>query len=570
MPSSSLIKVKESVTGDFIEVKDGIVDIIIAKNQIVNIKVNGKNHQIMANQHQSKIKVFNSAGELHIFTEDKDVKIKNDQGTYNLATNQDSILNNDKVVSDQEFLLYSPIPGENIGDAQEINIHSSIKSKFKVSISKNIDFSPPILEDNFENNTFRWKINLDEGSYFLKIENDKTRKIIPIRVESAYTVSGHSPGDNELVTLHPKDNVEFHWNSLPVKSYKVILRSNTGEEVVFITSTNHLTLNKLKFSKFEWTVLPELAGGKYSNIFKPIKSSVKIIGKIQFHSIPQKSNFLLNEEKLTFKWNAEKDEHFLIRVFNEKDNSISFENKTTDTSFILRLDSIGKYKVTVTSVDYPDFEKAEFNYSVSTPILTWALDLPKEIKSADDKNEITLKFNRNVSTEIKAQLNLTYSPLKHDSIKKSLDLFENKTIELNGFGQHCMSATPLTPTEYVLSSEKYCVNIIQVAAFTQLPKAKDAILALAKQNVLDGYRILVPSIDKAVKYLFEIYKDKQGEKLIYSTLSNTPDTVWNTNLSGIYYLRYKVYDNKNRESNFSAFSQFIFPISPDSDWRPED
>ncbi|MDO9181271.1 MAG: hypothetical protein Q7U04_02630, partial [Bacteriovorax sp.] len=82
----------------------------------------------------------------------------------------------------------------------------------------------------------------------------------------------------------------------------------------------------------------------------------------------------------------------------------------------------------------------------------------------------------------------------------------------------------------------------------------------------ETFKIVVPTIDKAVKYHLEIFSDSLGKTLTYSADSALPEILWNTNRSGIYYIKYKVYDNKQRESEFSSFSKLIFPISPLSDW----
>lgn len=92
IPSSSLIKIEEGENGEAVEIKDGGVDIVLQKDQVISLNSNGINHQIRSSQKESAVKIFYSSGELHLFTKDKGVKIKNANGESELVFNQDSII----------------------------------------------------------------------------------------------------------------------------------------------------------------------------------------------------------------------------------------------------------------------------------------------------------------------------------------------------------------------------------------------------------------------------------------------------------------------------------------------
>ena len=139
-------------------------------------------------------------------------------------------------------------------------------------------------------------------------------------------------------------------------------------------------------------------------------------------------------------------------------------------------------------------------------------------------------------------------------------------LSIDAFGKHCLVAIPTVLSKNFGNSKEFCFDLIKVPVFPLLSKNKDLILEYVKRNGIDTYKINVPIVDKATKYKIEVYKSANAKDIVYTAESPSSEFFWSTNRSGIYYLRYKVFDSRNRSSDFSPASKLIFPISPLSSW----
>lgn len=570
IPSSSLIKIEEGENGESIEVKDGVVDIVVGKNQAINLQSNGVTHQISSSQKDSVIKAYYGMGELHLFTQDSGVKIKDANGESELTSNQDEIAGAKKSNGPTSFLLLSPIPGEKLGSAGGIIIKTNLTSKYNVSLSKHVNFSSPVFTAKFTGTSLNWDIALEEGDYFLKIEDKANKKIIPVTLVSKYKIDGFKPNDGELIEITPPEKIVLQWNPVPAKSYKVVVRENHGEGKPYYVNTNKLELSNLKASQIDWMVFPEVSENKYSNIKKSNSLRVKYNGKIELVGVAGKSNYKINDTKFTLSWKAQAGNQFLVKAFDINSNSDLFTKQVSDKNISIPITSIGSYKIEVSSLDYPNFQKAEYTYDVNSPILSWDTKLLKEVKSTEEDEEILLSYKESLDLSSIAHIHMKYAPSPPGKLVDSNIKFVRKNrftkIKLLGFGQYCLKAELNSPVKYYFNSDVHCFKLIQLPVFPIVPKAKDSIMAFTKKNGIVSYKVQVPKLEKAAKYQLEIYLDKLGKKLIYSTSTNEPEFLWTTNRSGIYYLKYKVYDKKNRGSDYSPLSKLIFPISPLADW----
>lgn len=566
IPSSSLIRVEESDGGDSIEVHEGVVDIVIKKNQMVNIKSHGTIHQIKSSQSDSVVKAFYSAGELHLFTKDKGVKVKSEKGDMELPSDSDAKLIDGLVKNDTSFKLISPTPGENLESTGAIKIATNQKAKYNVTISKNVDFSRPYYSTKFDGVNLDWDSVLEEGDYFLKVENKNDQQIVPVSLTSKFRIDGLVPSDGELLNLNPGDKTTFRWNPLPVSSYRVMIRDSFGHDNVYTTSTNFLVVENLKGPEIEWSVLPEISPGKYSNIKKIALAGLKFRGKIQFTQLPTTTKFKQSETKTLFSWSALNGERVLVRVWDNKNNLELFTKQVSESSLLIPMDSSGARKLEIDSLDYPGQQKAEFNYEVYSPVLTWDSKMPNEIRSTEESIETPIRSKDHFNERDNTVVLIKYSPVSGPQTTRQLPLNNIDLIKLEGFGTHCFTAQLLIAKESIGKSDDYCIKFIQTPVFAPLPRASDSVLTYIKHNGLDSYKIEVPKIEKAVKYQFDIYSDNFNKNLVYTVNSTKPEIYWATNRSGIYYLKYKVFDVKNRKSDYSPFSKLIFPISPLSDW----
>ncbi|MDD4976068.1 MAG: hypothetical protein PHY93_17060 [Bacteriovorax sp.] len=566
IPSSSLIKIEDGENGEAIEIKNGVVDIFIEKNQAINVKVAGVDHQITPSQKESTIKAYFTEGELHFFTKDNGVKIKTSSGEKEIKSNREAILRGSGIKFESSFILSSPTQGENFESIEGIKIKTNRKSKYKIALSKNSAFIPSLDSAEFNGANFEWETSLEEGDYFLKVEDKKNNKIVPITLTNKYKIDGFVPADGEWLNLNPGEGTTLRWNLRPVASYKVIVRDSYGKERAYITHTNELQLHNVKGSWLEWTVVPVSAKGNYSHIMKANHVGLKFNGKIEFIGLTKKTQYKTDEGKIKLAWIAQKGEQVLVKVRDVKNNKEFSLDQIKESSVVIPIGPSGSYVVDVASNDYPRSQKTEFNYDVNSPILIWDSKLEKEIKSTEENEEIVLKYKTHFDFAQNIGLHINYIPVKGNPIERKMKLGSSGKVKLEGFGQYCFKAQLNSPVKNYMDSDDYCLKLVQIPVFSFVPQAKDVVLTYLKHNNQDSYKLEVPSLNKAVRYHVEIYRDNVGKILVYSADSKTPDFFWTTNRSGIYYFRYNVYDAKNRPSEFSSFSKLIFPISPLSDW----
>jgi hypothetical protein len=448
-----------------------------------------------------------------------------------------------------------------------INISTNIKAKYKITIARNANFSHPLYTQEFENANSKLETKLDEGDYFLKVEDGKASKIVPITFSSKNKIIDNMPEDGELLKLKPGEGLDLKWGARPVKSYKVYVRDTNGKESVYITHTNSLHLDHVAGASLQWKVIPEIMSGKYSGISNSIKNTLEFQGKLDFSKLPAKTKFNTHDEKIFLEWNSRPQEQFLIKLINLKSMNTIFEKRLASNKIWVPVEVNGNNRIEVSSLDYPGVEKAEFSFEVNTPILAWDANMISEIKSPESDEEVNLKYKENIALNKNSTLHLNYKSVAGYTSEKEIKFGSKENIRLNGFGQYCFYVTLNNPVDFYTNSKEFCMKLIQIPVFGPLPKAEDTILVAINRGTLDTFKISVPKIAKATKYIFEIYGDKEGKKLVLSKEEVVPEMYWITKKSGVYFLRYKVLDSKKRESEFSPFSKFIFPISPLEDWE---
>jgi hypothetical protein len=587
IPSSSLVKIEENEKGESIEIKEGIVDIVVKKDKAINVMVNGVTHQISTPQAESVVKAFSSAGELHLFTKSKGVKIKNatNEKQAEVAINQDvapikaiaaalPISSSPtaaiaKSIPESNFLVLSPLSDSKVETSTGIKITTNQKSKYFLSLSKNIDFVSPVFTSKFEGTEMVWNATSDEGDYYLKVENDKTNRIIPISLFTKFKLDSFRPTDGELLTLNYGEKVKLHWNSLASTTYKVNVKYSDGLEKTITSDTNSVSIDFIKGAKFDWTVASKTPNGTYTASSKNNKVEIKYKEKIIFNQTAEKPKFKLHENSL-LSWSSFGAEKFLIKISKLKSNTGFLSKESSSPNLTIPTSEVGTYKVDVESIDYPRIDKATFQFDVASSILTWDPKSQKSFSSTEEDTEIPLKFSSPLEIRKNAKFHVRYFGKPGEPTERDFKLSENSNFKTDGFGQYCIKAQLEDPMDYYTDSGEYCFNLIKLAVFKIIPKAKDTILTTTRQDGTLAFKLVIPKISKAAKYHFEVFSDPLGQKLVYSVDSEVPEIYWVTNRSGIYYFRYKCYDIKNRESPNSPISKLIFPISPLSDWKPED
>ncbi|MDO9180866.1 MAG: hypothetical protein Q7U04_00590, partial [Bacteriovorax sp.] len=470
IPSSSLVKIEESENGESIEIKEGVVDILVKKDQAVNVKINGVDHKISSTtEKESVVKAYYSAGELHLFTKSAGIKIKNDVGVKDLKSNTDAIMADSSAKIIPSFLLLLPAPGDKIEPTEGIKIVTNLKSKYEVIFSKNADLSHPQQTAHFEGTSFVFNANFTEGDYFLGVVDKNASRIVPVTLTSRFKIFGLFPEDGTFINLTPGDKASLRWNPLPVPSYKVTVHDNNKKEKSFIVKNNNFDIENVKGSHFEWSIAPELTNGKYADATNLNKIGLHFKGKVELINVPESNKFRIGNDKNILTWKSFPGETFLINVLDIKANKIINSKQSVSASFNIPTETSGSRKIEISSLDYPGVEMATFNYDVSLPLLVWDAKLPKEIKTPDEVSEVSLKYKSNFEQTQKLSLHINFSPALGSSSTKDIELDSSDRLKVEGFGQYCLKAFLGKPVEFLEESDNYCFKLIKIPPFPSLP-----------------------------------------------------------------------------------------------------
>jgi hypothetical protein len=567
VPSSSLVKIEDSANGETVEVKQGVVDILVTKDESVQLMVNGKKNTITSDKSASVVKAYYSAGELHLLTKDRGVRVTNEQNEEKaIGVNKDSALVDRLGKNKNLFNVIQPLPGEKIEPNHGIKIKLDQSLNYKIKLSKNLEFTNPVAELSFEGKEYVLDFSLEEGTYYLKIEYLKTIKIIPVNIVSKFKISNFEPANDSIVTISTKDSVLLKWSPVEVKSYKVTIHDSTGEEKSIVVHEPFYEILSPKGEWIEWSIAPEISEKKYSNVKKKLKFNLKYSGKIE----------LINEGSLIINKSLELKHDIKVLANNEDNFLARFKNKITKKEFIkkiLKNKTInlaelenGSYSLVVSSVNYPSLVSSVVEFSVVSKIATWNKEMLKTYQSKDDNMSLVLKINSSIDSWEKLKLELSFKSPEGKAINEIISLNKLKTLKLIGFGNYCLTIIPPKEMEFSTKSEVYCFNFVAAPTFDHSKTGHDTVMERIVHGGVDSYKIEVKKMPDAKKYHLEIFKDKENTELVYKVDSSEPIFYWVSAKSGIYYMRYSVLDSKNRMSEFSPSSRLIFPISPLSEW----
>ena len=106
------------------------------------------------------------------------------------------------------------------------------------------------------------------------------------------------------------------------------------------------------------------------------------------------------------------------------------------------------------------------------------------------------------------------------------------------FGEYCFKINSIKLDPYLQDSEIKCVTFKQLPAFSSIIAPKNVIMTTKKINGIEGYTVEVPMVESALIYEFQVFKDIQGNELVYTTRSKNNIMTWISSKSGIYYYRY--------------------------------
>jgi hypothetical protein len=349
----------------------------------------------------------------------------------------------------------------------------------------------------------------------------------------------------------------------------VIVRDNNGLEKNYISNRNELEINNIKGASIQWGVATEVSKDTYSNIINFNQVDLFFMGSIDFIRMPNRNTYKVSSPDINIEWKSQLGEKFQVKIVDLRNNTIVSSSILINGKISIPTNNIGHFKLEISSLDYPTLKKAEYTYYISVPMLVWSPNNQLEIHSPLKTYIFELKYTKNLNLGLNLDLQMRFRPLRGDLVEHISQWDGSSRVQLNGFGKYCFTVRAANQESEFTDSDEYCVNFIESRAFKELPKAKDSFLKLVKIDGIKKYKAIFPNIKNAVKYYFEVYSDLETKSLVFSSYSPSEELLWETNRSGIYYIKYKVFDNNNSSSDFSPLSKIIFPISPFSDWKVE-
>lgn len=540
IPASSLVEIVIENDELVIEVREGGVEVLLGKNEKLNLRSKDGLKTFQAGDKGAQLKAYIQANGIDVYSKDFKSKVP--------------------------FEVLSPYPDEQVSETKNLNIETNKSSQYKVQIAKTANFKNDVLNSEFTGTKLSLPIEIEDGTYYLKISEKYFEKIIRFQVITENGIEIISPKEDEAISLSPGDKVKLSWVSTNAKSYQVKIKNDLKETETFKVDKNEIEIGNLIGNELEWIVAPEVAEGKYSRFSKRVKNSLHFIGSVVLTKDKLRDIYSDRDKKIEFDWINSPKGKYVVNLRSGKNEEIILTKNSSQKSIAIPMPTKGQYKLEVASLDYPGLARASHTFDVRKPVLLWDKKMPKEIKSSEQDEVVPLKYLLNAD-KTKIDLNISFKGKKDKSFnEKKLALNNLENVALFGFGEYCFTAETKLADDYMTNSEPHCLKLVEIPVFTSIPKPKDIILELAKVDGANVYKINIPKVEKAERYYVEIYKNFNGYKRIYSGEENSPTFLWKSNRSGIYYLRYKVYDNKGRESKFSKYSKLIFPISPLSEW----
>ncbi len=560
IPPKSLVKIEVYENVEAIEIKEGLAEVQINEKGKLKIKNGDKLFEVTASM-KSKLTLSKQFGELSIAATEGSIAVKNELKTIEL--NQDNALKMDENLSTVNIQIIFPKPSQKIDSwTSKVNLKLKQPIKGNVIISKDSSFETIVINKTLDNVSELGLEELLEGIYFLKVtSSDESSEIRTFEIINSFSFTPKSPLDGETSSLQfINDSVRLSWKNVNKDATFEIELNN--EEVVQIfkikKGTTFLDVKNLTGKSFSW---------KGKTIYKEKSTSFSNPNFVQLDfnrplSLLNESTSKINssDKNSVIKWKkVAKNEKFNILITKEEKNIIN--TVIDDDYWNLNKLERGRYVVKISSLTYPgknNFLSKEI--SIISPILEWDAKLPPSYASLDPTLTIDLKYQAEKNADIKLLLQTetdkTFLPIS----------ISNDKLTLNTFGSYCLKATG-DDVKSLSESLPYCFEYKSLPAFSALPKVADQIMNYVRYKDQDAYQIKVPTVARAVKYIFTIFKDKEATQKVFEGESKTPDIYWMRDDVGIYYLKYKVFDEKDRTSSHSPISRIMFPISPDSDWN---
>lgn len=571
IPSKSLVRIELDEDGDVVEIKDGFADFIIQKNQEISI-IKGKNKI-------SLISGINSAGEATVSDDDNKlvIKVKSGDITFidkisgakeKISLSESISLDKGVVKKMQGFQVLSPLPGERIDILSPVEIRLDKTIPISVFLSQNSDFSDNVHTEEVDSYPFQLRAKIKAGDYYLKlVAKSGFETILPINFYSPFELTGFQPVSGATVNLKKAGPLTLSWDSTKAPKYKVVVKDSLGKVAEYITPVPEIKLEDVKGRSLSWSASPMSIDGEFHPQSKQNKIILNFIGANKLISPAGEGQFTLGEVPIQFRWDSLLKETFRVIIRNNQ-TSVNIVDKFVSTDLLdFTPENIGSMTFILESRDYPGLTKVEYPFEVKSIVATWNPKDPVEYAEVDEEKKIEFNFESKLKDIKNLELRVASSQ-SFDQDTQVIKIQSKKVVfNMKKFGNYCFKINPITPDSFLQDSEIKCVVFKRSEAFGPALEAKNIVMTSIQINGVDGYTVEVSKNEKASLFEFQVFKDADGKELVFTTRSKNNVMTWISSRSGVYYYRYRVFDEKNRSSNYSTIGKLIFPISPFSDWK---
>ncbi|MFA6237663.1 MAG: hypothetical protein WC635_10085 [Bacteriovorax sp.] len=567
LPPNTLISVEEKEEKTTLEVKEGQIEVALAKNEKIDIKNGSASFQIASNDN-AKATISNAAGEVSVSASEGSVQLEKGSKKTEIKTDQVVVVKQDKTkeIELKKIRIIYPINNQEINISKEtMRVEAADKIQGKIIVAMDREFSKIVLEKEANNISLIHIDELEEGNYFLKIQDkDNQSEIRFFKVTNPLEFGTLSPLEDETVVLNSTtDPVKLSWQPVPEGAVVEIEIDNpenaTGKSPIVINHSeknNYANITGLRGKLFAWKARIHFRGktSKYSetNNVKIAFSMPMIVEK----EAPAEFN---SYEAHSIKWKRRSaDEAF--RVTLTKDN-VKTDEITQDNQWNFNNLKNGIYDLEISSLLFPGVNNSiKRKLTVLNPIFLWE---SKPVQSVYYSSSPDLILNLKIKKLDSEAIRFT---LRSQSSKaeKEILLDAKSRLKIKGYGDYCISGKG-RPDAHFIKTDEYCFKFIESKKIILSDQEENQVMKPVGGKRI-AYQVQVPENGDAVKYEFVIFSDKAGKNKVFQTSGIEPGFVWESDLSGIYYLKYRVTDKFKEKSDYSVMSQIMFPLSPYSEW----
>ena len=571
IPAKSLIKIERDKNGENIEIKNGLAEFIIQKDQVINIV---KGSEVISLSSDAEIasvaNVYVSGGKLIFNAKSGNIILDNKKSgkKEKITLNENIAVGDGTFTKAVGFEVRSPVFGDKIDIWSGLKVELAKSEPVDIFVSSNSDFKDVVTQTQIIKLPFRWFPQVIPGAYFIKlVSKNGFEKVFPISFYSSYDVSQFKPASHETIQIQKGDKLLLSWNGGRAKKFKVKVKDYQGKETEYITSAPELMLQNVKGSSLTWSVAPMTKEDRFLAQSKENEVLINYTGENKLISPTGKKSFKLGEAPIHFSWNARTNETYKIIIKNNRNPSNIVEKVVTNNFFDFLPVSTGQNTFTLTSIDYPNLPSLDYSFDVRSVAAVWDATSPLEYKDVDEEKKIEFGFESKMTDIKNLELKLSSSNIFDQNIRGHKILSKKIKFTMSKFGNYCFKINSIIPDSFVQDSEIKCVKFSQIPPFGSLTAPKNIVMSSKTINGVEAYLVEVPPVARATSFELQIFKDIQGSELVFTTRSASNKMTWVSSKSGIFYYHYRAIDSKNRKSDYSQMGRLIFPISPLSDWQ---